>query len=148
MIPHSRAVCRHGSFRADMAAHSSAGGYNFPFRVDKDTSFLRRRVIRSIFGRVCGHFPAQAATISHSAPEMIPHSCAGGNNFPFCAEKDTPFPRRTLPRSIPGGFGGLFLRRKLQRSNPRRKMGQFLRSQQQFSAVMVAIHQFVIILGE
>ena len=91
-------------------------------------------------GRVRERFPAQAATIFHSAQKKIPHSraegChgavrahlgafsrAGGNNFSFRAGNDTPFLRRTVPRSISGAFGGIFLRRKLQRTNPRGKMG-------------------------
>ena len=48
-------------------------------------------------------------------------SCAGDYNFPFCTEKDTSFPRRMVPRGIPGAFGGIFLRRRLQFSIPRRK---------------------------
>ena len=90
------------------------------------------------FGRVWQPIPMQAATISHLAPKKIPHSraegchgafrahlgafsCAGGYNFPFCAEKDTPFPRRRVPRRIPGGFGTVFPRRRLQFSIPRGK---------------------------
>ena len=101
---------RHCAFRAGWAADSCAGGYNFPFRAEKDTSFPRRTVPRSTpgefggriprrrlqfsfprrkrylipaqngateqSGRIWGHFPAQAATIFHSAPKKIPYSRA------------------------------------------------------------------------
>ena len=73
-------------------------------------------------GRIWPRIPAQAATIFHSRRERHPIpaqksatedsgriwpriSRAGGYIFPFRAKNDTPFPRRTLPRSIPGGFG-------------------------------------------
>ena len=89
-------------------------------------------------GRVGERFPAQAATISHSAPEMIPHFCAegchgaiqagraahssaGGGNFPFSAVNDTSFTRRRVPLSVPGGLGSFFLRRRQQFPIPRRK---------------------------
>ena len=37
-------------FRADWAADSRAGGYNFAFRAGKDTPFSRRTLSRSILG--------------------------------------------------------------------------------------------------
>ena len=180
MIPHSRAEGCLGALRADLAAISRVGGYNFPFCAEKDTPFPLRRVPRSIpggfggiflrrrlqfsiprgqrypipaqkgttedSGRIWHRFPAHAATIFHSARKKIPHSSAerchgairagkradsraegcpgafradlaaisraGGYNFPFCAEKDTPFPRRTLLRRIPGGKGSPFTRKR------------------------------------
>ena len=141
----------------------------FPIRRRKRYPIPAQKGATECSGRIWRPFPAQAATIFHSAPKKIPHfcaegcygvfragraanSCAGGYNFPFRAEIDTPFSRRTLPRSylsgkmgriprrsvlrnISGAFGGPFLRGKLQRSNPRGIMGRFTRRQQQFSAV-------------
>ena len=80
-------------------------------------------------GRVWPRIPAQAATFFLSAQKMIPFSraerChggfraglaknyrAGGYIFPFQAGKDTSFPRRTVPRRIPGGMGTFFPRRE------------------------------------
>ena len=40
------------------------------------------------------------------------------NTLIYCAEKDTQFPRRKVPRSIPGWFGGIFPRRRLHFSVP------------------------------
>ena len=50
--------------------------------------------------------------------EMAPFSRAGGYNYSFCAEKDTSFRRRRVPRSNPGGFGGQFRRRMVPRGVP------------------------------
>ena len=59
-------------------------------------------------------------------------SRAGGNNFPFGAEKDTPFPRRMGRQAVSGGFGGRIPRRTVPRSIPGGKGGDFLRRRQQF----------------
>ena len=49
------------------------------------------------------------------------------NTLIFRAEKDTPFQRRKLPRSIPGGFGTVFPRRRLHFFIPGGLGGHFLR---------------------
>jgi hypothetical protein len=76
--------------------------------------------------------------LAHLAPEMIPHSRAelfppafwadlapffraGSYIFSSRARNDTFFPRRTVPRSIPGVFGTLFPRRRLHFLFPRQK---------------------------
>ena len=90
------------------------------------------------YGRAGQRIPAQAATFFRSERKKIPHSraegCfggfradlatdfrAGGYIFPSRAEKDTPFPRRRVPRRIPSGLGNGFPRRRLHFSVPRRK---------------------------
>jgi hypothetical protein len=60
-------------------------------------------------------------------------SCAGGNNFPFCAEKDTSFLLRTGSQAFPGEFDCLFLRRRVLRSISGALGDIFLRRRLQFS---------------
>ena len=48
------------------------------------------------------------------------------------AEKDTPFPRRTVPRMLPRGLDGHFLRGKLPRSIPGELDGSFPRGRLHF----------------
>ena len=89
-------------------------------------------------GRARQRISAQAATFFLSAQKKIPHSraerChgafradwatdsrAGDYIFPFRAGKDTPFPRRKVPRRIPGGLGHRFPRRRPHFSVPRRE---------------------------
>ena len=56
-IPHSRAECCHGGFRADWSPFSRAGGYIFLFRAEKDTPFPRRTSSPSIPGGLGTVFP-------------------------------------------------------------------------------------------
>jgi hypothetical protein len=93
----------------------------FPVLRRKRYSIPAQNGITEASERIGQRFPAQAVTIFLSAQKKIPHSgaerchgsfraywaaisLAGGYNFPFCAEKDTPFRRRMVLRSIPGGF--------------------------------------------
>ena len=78
-----------------MGAFPCAGGYNFPFRAEKDTSFPRRTVLRSGPGAFGGIFPRRML------PRGNPGRFGGG------------IPRRTVLHSSPGGFGGGFLRRRV-----------------------------------
>ena len=71
----------------------------------------QKKIPHSRAERCLGGFRAGWATDSR----------AGGHIFPFRAGKDTPFPRRRLPRRIPGGLGNGFPRRRLHFSVPRRK---------------------------
>ena len=97
------------------------GYLQFPFLRRKRYSIPAQNDVTEASERIWRTIPAQAGTISLSAQKKIPHSSAegchaafradlaahsraGGYNFPFCAEKDTPFRRRKVSRSIPGGF--------------------------------------------
>ena len=79
---------------------------------------LGQKMILNFRAECChGAFRADLATDSR----------AGGDIFPFHAENDTPFLRRTLPQSIPGGFGHGFLRRRLHFCIPGGKGCKILR---------------------
>ena len=114
-------------------AESISGGrlLAIPFLRRKRYSIPAQNGVTYHSGRIWQLIPAQAATISLSAQKKIPHSgaerChrnfraylapfsrAGGYNFPFCAEKDTPFRRGTVSRKLPSGFSTVFPHRRLE----------------------------------
>ena len=85
------------------------------------TSIPRRRLHFSIPRRKRYTISAQNSAHEAFRAGWAPPSRAGGYIFPFRAEKDTPFPRRTVARDIPGRLGTPIPRRRLHFSIPRRK---------------------------
>ena len=111
MIPLSRAESCLGGFRADWALFSRAGGYIFPFRARKDTSFLRRKLPRRIPGGKGCQFPRRQLHFSFQRQKryLIPAQNGATKNS---GRKKQPVPAQaatfflSAPEKIPHSRAG------------------------------------------
>ena len=106
-IPRSRAERCHGGFRADWATDSRAGSYIFPFRAEKDTPFLRRKVPRRIPGGLGNGFPRRR--LHFSVPRR--------KRYPVPAQKSATKDTGRIGQRIPAQAATFF--RSAQKRIPR-----------------------------